>query len=561
MEPLFVEHEQRSHRGPIPHRNAGCPSSAEISKCTSAASVHYPVHTFVPGIINTREVVRRSRKDVAEVLMQARRWLVDRTLFERITDKPTRPGSCTFDTPTLDTLIMGGLYEMADLRKCRGATEAWGTPEPTKIPPRDRVINETVTINALTTGTANLPTIPNIIELLAHPSATYHHSFDFKSWFHQFELDESVRDWFQSTARDGRTIRLKRLAMGQRQSVDVAQNFALAIAQLALDSFEVDVAAVIYVDNIIFLGDRGDVNLVATKFKEICVEVNATIGDETEGQSGCFVGLQFDLFSKVYGLSDKTIEKFDRIKSAAYGSMFTTPRQVMCVGGILTYAQYVLGSPFEYSKGYMFWLLHEAVAFRVSHEPAFLDREILLRNDVKMAMKSLLDCCDARLRVNMIRAPPDLLMAIDASARGWAAILLPIGTTTIHVFTGNFAEELKSSVSSEAQTLVELCKQDEARTLLRSSKSVIIGTDHTGLLKSTAWRYSYVGTYNAAILAFTRITNARLVGRYIAGVSNPCDEPSRRNAIDKGKVEKWIETSGYGTGIFSYRYVPNPPPG
>jgi hypothetical protein len=75
-------------------------------------------------------------------------------------------------------------------------------------------------------------------------------AFDFSSYFDSFEYAEDVSRLF-CFRHKGKFFRLRSLAMGQRQAVEVAQS----ATELLID-FPKTSRALAYIDNVIFVGSR-----------------------------------------------------------------------------------------------------------------------------------------------------------------------------------------------------------------------------------------------------------------------------------------------------------------
>lgn len=141
-------------------------------------------------------------------------------------------------------------------------------------------------------------------------------ALDFAAYYHQFELAEDVGrrmcfSWNQ------RFYRLKRLAMGQRQSVDVA--CAATARFLDFEHKSRRVSSII--DNVLFIGKRDDVIEDAWTFVRRCHQAGATLNeldvrtatrDTVAGlvrQNGNWGGVHIDLIDKSVALMPKIVEK------------------------------------------------------------------------------------------------------------------------------------------------------------------------------------------------------------------------------------------------------------
>jgi len=164
-------------------------------------------------------------------------------------------------------------------------------------------------------------------------------AFDFAAWFDQFEYSDEISSLlcFRHLYTDGRDIapeppavlgppgasappprarffRLSRLAMGQRQAVEVATT----ATDILLD-FPMKCSSEKVIDNVIFLGSKEDVISAAKTFVERCRAAGATLNDQQEidelgverlaTQVDDWCGVRLDLKEKTVAQTVKSVEK------------------------------------------------------------------------------------------------------------------------------------------------------------------------------------------------------------------------------------------------------------
>jgi hypothetical protein len=152
-----------------------------------------------------------------------------------------------------------------------------------------------------------LPTKQQICNLVHHGEVMV--SFDFASYFDAFRYSDEVSKLF-CFRHANRLYRLKTLAMGQRQAVEVAQ----AATELLID-FPKSCRALAYIDNVIFVGSRDQVLRDASEFVRRVRLVGGTLNDASDNlealfsHAGDWCGVALDLSSKSVKLTDKILLK------------------------------------------------------------------------------------------------------------------------------------------------------------------------------------------------------------------------------------------------------------
>jgi hypothetical protein len=131
--------------------------------------------------------------------------------------------------------------------------------------------------------------------------------FDFKAFFYQFPLSKDVRKFF--TFRVGETMwQPCRLPMGFTHAVSIAN----VTSRFLSHNLHPEVVSLVYVDNIVLLGDRYvSVLDAAQSFVSRCAEFGVTIGSQTAVSSDViFRGISFHLSSQQLQIKQEFKEKF-----------------------------------------------------------------------------------------------------------------------------------------------------------------------------------------------------------------------------------------------------------
>jgi hypothetical protein len=251
--------------------------------------------------------------------MEKRRWLECDDMYA-VNGVPIRRGEGTptanYRSAWIESLCSTNVVAEIDREDVRGWTRLYAVPEPAKE--RFRAIMHTFEINDFcgrdTLDPCKFPTKRTISE--AVHDGEHMIALDFSAYYYQFPLDQLVgrRMCFRWNQR---FYRLLKLAMGQRQAVDVAN--AATMRMLDFDHSSRRVMSII--DNVIFIGTRESVVSDACIFIQRCKEVNATLNEidvrtasrsdveKLVQQVGDWGGVHIDLAEKTVCLMQKIINK------------------------------------------------------------------------------------------------------------------------------------------------------------------------------------------------------------------------------------------------------------
>jgi hypothetical protein len=248
-----------------------------------------------------------------------RRWLEDDSLYEGH-NVPIRSSrgipSANLRPEWIERLQATGVICPVQRSKIRGWTRIHAVPEPAKT--RFRCIMNTADINGAcgrdTIEHCTFPTKRTISE--AVHDGEWCIALDFAAYYYQFALDPLVgrRMCF---AWNRRFFRLCRLAMGQRQAVDVANASTMRLLDFPHESKRV----LSIIDNVLFVGTRDAVTSDAWTFIQRCKAVRATLNEidvttatraDVEAlarQAGPWGGVDINLVDKTVALTQKVVDK------------------------------------------------------------------------------------------------------------------------------------------------------------------------------------------------------------------------------------------------------------
>jgi hypothetical protein len=326
----------------------------------------------------------------------------------------------------------------------------------------------------------HLATKPEIVALPRQ--GQYFIALDFSAYFDQFKLAESVgrRFCFRS---NGRFYRLGRLAMGQRQAVEVAQ-----CATMRLLDFDLRSTAKVVIDNVIFVGDKDDVVRDATIFVQRALSVGAQFNEDVSNveklvqSSGEWCGVALDCERKTVALTGKVLAKLQR--SWASRSLWSW-RGFAAHVGLLFWSWGIIDVPIERYFGLLRFI--SEFGRRATDDDSLWEQPADIPEHVWPLLEQWTSICEANTP-REVAAPRafDWLVCTDASKWGWGYVAVHGGTGEVRThgaawskyMENKYGEKLGKSTFAEPHGIVNsLCH------LLPVSSSgplrVLVGTDNT----------------------------------------------------------------------------------
>jgi hypothetical protein len=448
----------------------------------------------------------------------------------------------------LDILVDHGIAAL-DVEEGRPTSVfAFLLPEPSKIPPRMRVIVDTLQANIFLDN-APKTAIRNTRELLGFFGRfTFFCSFDFKCYYFQFEWPEDVSQCYVGSV-GGRRFRMKRCPMGHKNAVKHCHSVSEFVAQLAI--FEASAtccAADVIIDNVVF-GSRDEVELrrVEAKFIELCRRFNIVIGDhQTCSDQIQHRGLEYSSRLGFARLKASWRSKFTlRVASVLQSPSFERLRS-LC--GMINYIRIYYGSGFTAQgvpvgfpipSSFFVW----KTLARWSASPR---RRCSLSSAVAGQLMALSEFVAGDPPISVIRGIAESsqqILITDACKTGpfsaWGAVL--IDGDDVRVASGHFAFGERASISPLELRAVGcgLLAFSDALSTPGDFKELVLLIDNTAALhcltrgaSSVPSMMQELNCVSDACLAVRRI----LRPRYIASKFNPADEPSRDRLLVDSKV-------------------------
>ena len=278
----------------------------------------WPIHAKMIGRIDFDKLALLDcSESVMEHWLHELGWLLDDTRYAAVPIAgAVGVPSARYKARWMRKLLDCGVIERIDSDQVRGHVHMFVVPEERKE--RFRSIKHTASIN-FHCGRESLTkcAFPGKAEVAdsVHDGSCFI-ALDFAAYYDQFPLGEAVstRMCFR---QDKDFYRLRTLAMGQRQAVEVAN----AATALLLDFPRRSASTLSIIDNVKFTGSKDAVVHDAWIFIQRCKTVNATLNEidvttATREQVECLVrhagewaGIYHDLASKTVRLTDKLVEK------------------------------------------------------------------------------------------------------------------------------------------------------------------------------------------------------------------------------------------------------------
>ena len=502
----------------------------------------WPIHVKHVGTVDVARVagLASASQSLADRWQRVRRWVEDDEAYAGVPCSNRTPAAAALSLEDVEALLEHGVIEEARLEDVRGSVRMFTVPEPKKQ--RRRAIKHTKGCNdalgAATLEGVRFPSKSDIVGMVHKGS--HFISLDFAAYYDQFKYAEEIRDRFCFTDELGHCWRLRTLAMGQRQAVDVAH----AATERMLD-FEKTCSQYAVIDNVALVGRKDEVERDATTFIDRAISVGATFNEDisapralvtTKGE-WCGIELDFDL--KTVRLAAKTVHK----TRATWEKRHTwTYRQFAAHIGLLFWSLGILDIPMQ--RFYPLLQFVREVGKLLTQQPLLWDTAI---NVWPSAHDSLAEWTQL-VFANAARAvpkdqPPSLFVATDASRWGWGFVAHDAltGAVSIHGERWNFAfrrahyAKLAHSSFAEPWAIINamcrLLKPHEGRT-------VLIGTDSMTAKAAFSRGYGKSFDTNRCVEQLkARFPKHTFRLMHIAGVSNPADGPSRGVHAQVGETE------------------------
>lgn len=334
-------------------------------------------------------------------------------------------------------------------------------------------------------------------------------TFDIKAMYYHFELAPEIREMFKIKARSGRFYRSKRMPMGFKWSVDIAQTITEYLA-----SFLLNVHCEVYIDNLFIVGSYEDCLRARSMFLAVCEKYSITLGEASEvSQSGVYRGIEFDLRTKRVRIAASFIEKFAS-RAACHTNEWADWRALI--------ASLIYAATIEDSLHSIYHLLK----FLARHAKSSPKSICSLWREAQHEF----DVASNRLRDNRWMTVLDpserIVIVTDActeSHSGGYVIVTPNG----RVITKSFDLHLQDINVMEAQALLFLLHDQPNLLQYRQlyyfgDNTAVLHTLHSGHSKSF-----HLNLTIGRIVQRTHNLHSTITPFYIPSEWNPADAPSR----------------------------------
>jgi len=493
---------------------------------------HYKIHAKCVTPVNTEELKKLMDGRLAEQWKVVSRILNDPSWYAgvKITKQERKKFYARLSSSHLTEFKDAGYLEVL-AGEPLGCVHMFLVPEDHKT--RFRVIAHTLTVNTILNFQRFA--LPRIEEIRgAMQGASHGISMDMAAWFHQFELDETVRDYF-ATTHNKRKYRLTRLPMGTRSACAVAQTAAMA---LTLRAARLNVKIFIYIDNILILGSEEAVAAAREAFTQDCAAVGAQINefDPTPSTTIEYCGMQLDLLEKTIDVSQRTIDKAkvlfdcrDQWTNRLFAGFMATLAFITRVR--------------QGSLAHIYETMHSwrTVHYKAQREPECWDDSFVIPTSLYHQLHEFYTTTAAPkpTKVNF-RRPVDSILLVDACEKGWGAIhISKEGVIRCGAGEATNAKWKHSSVSEPWGWYFAV------RNLVRDGDACLVLSDNEALKHTVASKCARAWDYNETIRRTLDLRpHSQIDVEHFPGECNLADKLSRGESCAAGdsthkKFQTW----------------------
>ena len=286
---------------PSGNRRLGALPTIKSMKCF-AGQENWPIHA--------KEVRKIERSWLEAVPCRSMRFLWDPTEFQLLDTAPG--GECPMSEISdaqERTLLERNLIEpMSEQPPPSTITKLQLEPEPSKQ--RWRVCHDCLSTNVFTHqyDDTRFTAINQVHQLLfAGPFAA---TVDFAAYYYQFRLTHAVRKYFAFRTKNG-WFQPTVLPMGFTHAVPIAQATSKFLVDETNGRCDVSVATDIYIDNLIVIGSKHNVEQWLMTLREVLDEANVMTSEDTGPMTvATYRGMELDFTNKRVRLTEKFVKKF-----------------------------------------------------------------------------------------------------------------------------------------------------------------------------------------------------------------------------------------------------------
>lgn len=356
---------------------------------------------------------------------------------------------------------------------------------------------------------------------------------DAASFFDQFGIDPQVGLYFCFRGPDDNVYCLTSMAMGQRQSTEVASALMHLIAAFDHPDVHIDIAT----DNIRFVGSQEDVTTALRTFSRRCDSIGVVLNElprdaaedliqATVVTTADFLGEVIDYTSKTVSCRQKVIDR--AIELWALRSTWTNRQQVGHTA-VLMWCSSPLRIPLLHRYKSLAFLRKQGRD--LFFEPTTWDSRATIPDEV---MKDLAEWHrtvteNEPTAIEEPGQPDDFYIFTDASLWGWGAIWLGIAADSMQIAQMPWGDSLPgaehSTVAEPEAVWRALCRFIRPNDTL----NVCIVSDHDPFVAAINRGHSAAAGNNGVLMRIAqRFPNVKLRAQFMKGASNPADEISRK---------------------------------
>jgi hypothetical protein len=358
---------------------------------------------------------------------------------------------------------------------------------------------------------------------------------DASSFFDQFGLTDEVALNFCFRDAQGDTYCLTALAMGQRQSTEVATALMRVLASFERPKVRVDIAT----DNIRFIGPQREVRAAVVAFLARCNKVGVVLNELTSKASAAdidrVVTTEADFLGEVIDYRQKTVRCRQKIVDHAkelwdLRHSWTNRQQIGFVA-ILLWCSAPLRVPLVRRYASLSFLRQQGR--RLHDDPALWDQPAHIPPEVKTDLAEWYSAIVANrpTAIEQPGRPDDYILFTDASEWGWAAAWVDASGGATFLDQRPWGDTLhlahRSTTSEPEAVWRSLCR------FLNPTRqaTVRVLSDHSPFVDAVNKGHSASAGNNGVLARIAeRFPKLTLRAVHIPGELNPTDELSRQQA-------------------------------
>jgi hypothetical protein len=551
-------------------RFAGQVTSKDLGLKAPPAAVtrQWPLHIKEVTLVDTKKVLQLPGvpPQLVEELREELRWLWDVTKYAAVpvisgNQWANAPSCRAFPTSDAQTMMQADRWAFVGNRYTVTSDGALGNTfwlaEPTKIPPRRRVITESATNWAgcrpsynIKYGTRRARHLRVMRRVGARRPGSVFGTIqvDMAGWFDQFRLHPDVQQWFRLIVGND-IYNLTRMPMGANWAPSVAQRTTwalIAAARYRAGPAGLRTSADSCIDNVRFVGEQTDVVAVATAFVEICKEVGVTLNEvdvnssETElcarvaelfTTRATWLGEDYNYVDETVSCTTATLEKL-AVARAGFCTVRSTCRNFAAIVSLALWADGTVLNGDGWHRRARLWRAYARCAATCGDEGAASWDQQLAGRLTGEALEELdewlneIFTAPPRKITRDAPLPPTKILYVDSSAAGWGSVCL--SERKIETACGFFSEQIAHSASAEPAGI----RAAVARWINpQDNERVLVVTDHAALVwvASAHVQLSHSDSTNA-MLASLACYSSRFIFSWRPGATFVADAMSRQLA-------------------------------